>query len=250
MPSPPDWIAVRGEWVSLLLVAAALALSVRPLTRLLGLPREALGDLFWYGGIVFVAAGRLAYVALESPDALTDPLVLIRISGGIEPFAGLLAALAVVGWRTRGKRAHSEARAAWLAAAAAALVLATATYDLACVARDACYGAAAPAPLGFAMSDLSDTRLATPLIEASLLLLAAGALLSAPLAPRRALLALGGLAALLRVALTPLSVLGTGALGLETMLFAALGIALLASSERITWGERQSTTRAGPSAPR
>jgi hypothetical protein len=243
MPSPPEWIAVRGEWVSLLLAAAALALSVRPLARLLGLPREALGDLTWYGGIAFVVAGRLAYLAIESPGALTDPLVLVRISGGVEPFAGMLAALAVVAWRTRHERAHSEARATWLAAAAATLVVATATYDL------ACYGAEAPAPLGFAMSDLSDTRLATPLIEASLLLLAAGALLSAPLAPRRALLALGGLAALLRVALTPLSVLGTDALGIETAFFAALGVALLAVAVRIrepAFAPLEATPTTGP----
>ena len=249
MPSPPEWIAVRGEWVSLLLVAAALALSVRPLARLLGLPREALGDLSWYGGIAFVTAGRLAYVALESPDALTDLLVFIRISGGIEPFAGVLATLAVVAWRTRHERGLSGARATWLAAAAAALVLATATYDLACVARDACYGAAAPAPLGFAMSDLSDTRLATPLIEASLLLLAAGALLSTPIAPRRALLALGGLAALLRVALTPLSVLGTDALGLESLAFVALGAALLAVAWRSGAESETTLAAAAPNDP-
>jgi hypothetical protein len=99
------------------------------------------------------------------------------------------------------------------------------------------------------MSDLSDTRLATPLIEASLLLLAAGALLSAPLAPRRALLALGGLAALLRVALTPLSVLGTDALGIETAFFAALGVALLAVAVRIrepAFAPLEATPTTGP----
>lgn len=232
MPAAPDWMAVRGEWISLLLIAATLTLSVRPLSNLIVLPRSELGDLFWNAGLAFVVVGRLAYVALESPEALTDPLVLIRIQGGIEPLAGLVAIGALLAWRTRRDPAS---RLTWLAAAAAGLAVTVVTYDLACVARDGCTGIEAPAPLGFAMSDLSETRLATPLIEAALLLLAAGALLSSPLSARRGLIVLAGIAALLRVAFTPLSILGTDALGLETVVFAVLGLALLV----IAWMTRE-----------
>lgn len=225
MPSVPDWIAIRGEWASLLIIAGVLMLSTRSLSRLLGLPRNELGDLFWNGALAFVIIGRLAYVAIEAREALTDPLVLIRIQGGIEPFAGVLAAGAVLAWRTR---ADASSRLTWLAAAAGGLAVTAVIYDIACVARDACYGTEAPAPLGFAMSDLSETRLATPLIQAALLTLAAGALLSSGLSPRRALIGLGGVAALSRVVFTPLSVLGTDALGLESVLFALLGVAAVA----------------------
>lgn len=229
MPAVPDWIAVRGEWVSLLIVAAALAISVRPLSGLLQLPRNELGDLFWNGGLAFVVGGRLVYVAVESPEALTDPLVLIRIQGGIEPIAGLAAVSAVLASRTRQT---PGARLPWLAATAAGLALTVVAYDLACVARDACTGAEAPAPFGFAMSGLSETRVATPLIEAALLLVAGGLLLSSPIPTTRGLLTLGGIAALTRVALTPLSVLGTDAFGVDSVIFLLVGVAALAAAAR------------------
>lgn len=234
MPAIPELIAVRGEWVSLLIVAAVLTISTRTLSRLLALPRTELGDLFWNGGLAFVVFGRLVYVAIKSSEALTDPLVLIRIQGGIEPLAGLAAVAAVLAWRTRNDRGSLLV---WLAAATAGLAVTVVSYDIACVARDACGGTTAPAPLGFTMSGLSDTRLATPLIEAALLLLAAGALLSSQLDARRAAIALGGIAALTRVALTPLSVLGSDALGLESVAFAVLGVALLAVAWRVTAAE-------------
>lgn len=234
-------MVVRGEWISLLIVAALLALSVRPLSGLLRLPRNELGDLFWNGALAFVIVGRLTYVTIESPDALTDPLVLIRIQGGIEPFAALLGVGAVLAWRTRDT---PEARLTWLAAAAGGLALTVISYDLACVARDGCTGIEAPAPLGFAMSGLSETRMATPLVEATLLLLAAGALLSSTLVARRGLIALAGAAALLRVAFTPLSVRGTDAIGLETLLFALVGLAAITVAVR----DRESTATAEPTA--
>ena len=225
-----DFIYLRGEYVSLFLIASVLAFATSRVAALTRLPRNEVGDLFWNAGIAFVAAARLSYLAAESPASLLDPLVLIRLQGGLHPLVGVLAAIAVVGWRTRGERGLSEARLAWLAVAAAGLVLTALTYDAACLARDACYGAVAPAPLGFAMSGLSDTRLATPLIEAALLLFAAGGLLSSKLQIAQSLLALGGLAALLRVTLTPASVRGADALGVETAGLVVLGLLLLVAS--------------------
>ena len=114
-------------------------------------------------------------------------------------------------------------------------------YDLACIARDACTGAEAPAPFGFAMSGLSETRVATPLLEAALLLVAGGLLLSSPLAAHRGLIALAGVAALVRVALTPLSVVGTDALGVESVLFALVGVAAIAFALRGGSASRRAT---------
>lgn len=222
-----DFIYLRGEYVSLFMVAGVLAFATGRVAALTRLPRREVGDLFWNAGIAFVVAARLGYLATESPRSLLDPLVLIRLQGGLLPLLGVLAAIAVVGWRTRGERGLSEARLTWLAVAAAGLVAATWTYDIACLARDACYGAVAPAPFGFAMSGLSDTRLATPLIEAALLLVAAGGLLSSRLSIKQSLLALGGVAALLRAALTLASVQGLDAIGVQTAAFVGLGVLLL-----------------------
>ena len=47
MPGMPDAVAVRGEWISLLIVAVVLAASVRPLSQMLRLPQGDVGDLFW-----------------------------------------------------------------------------------------------------------------------------------------------------------------------------------------------------------
>jgi hypothetical protein len=230
VPALPEWLVVRGEIASMLIVVVTLALATRPLSNLLAVPRMGLSDLLWSGGVAFVVVGRIAYVAIESPEALTDPFVLLRFQGGIEPLAGLAAVAGVLAWRTRRDRASLVM---WLAAASAGILVALVSYDAACIARDACAGAEAPAPLGFTMAGLSDTRLATPLIEAALLLLAAGALLTAPLDARRAALALAGFAALLRAALTPLSILGPDALGPETAAFVALGVALLILAARL-----------------
>lgn len=223
-----DFIYLRGEYVSLFLIAGALAFAGGRVAALTRLPRSDVGDLFWNAGIAFIVAARLSYLAAESPASLLDPLVLIRLQGGLHPLVGVLAVIAVVGWRTRGERGRSEARFAWLAVAAAGLVITMWTYDVSCLARDACYGAEAPAPLGFAMSGLSDTRLATPLIEATLLLIAAGGLFTSKLSITQSLLALGGVAALLRVALTAASVRGVDAIGVETAGFIVLGVVVLA----------------------
>jgi prolipoprotein diacylglyceryltransferase len=220
-----DFLRPRGEYVSLFVVAGLLVLAVRPTSELLALPRDRLGDLFWYGGLAFVVAGRVAFLAVEAPASLLDPLVLIRIQGGIAPLAGAIAALAVTSWRARR---DLEASGRWLAAGAAGLAIAALGYDLACPLRDACFGAQAPPPLGFRMSGLADTRLATPLLEAAaLLVVLAGTVRWLPrLAPGAAALGLLAALALLRAAFTPLSVRGLDAAGVETALLVAAGVAL------------------------
>ena len=241
--SLPDAITVRGEMLSLFVAALLLFVAVRPVARLTGLDARRVGDLFWNAGLAFIVAGRLAYLAMESRASLTDPLVLIRIQGGIEPLAGA-AAVAVVWWWHARRDAAS--RALWAAAAAAGLVLATIAYDGACVIRDACYGAPAPAPLGFRMSGLADTRVATPLVEAAVLLLLVAVVLRMwprlTTAAAAAWLVAG--VALLRVALTPLSAIDRDAIDAETAMTLTVGLAALVAAA--WWSRRAPAAAASP----
>ena len=224
-----EFVQLRGEYASIFAAAALFVLAARPVTRLLALPRREVGDLFWNGGVAFVVAGRLAYLALESPQTLLDPIVLIRIQSGIEPLAGVAAVVAVLAWRVRRR---GGALWPWATAAAVGLTLAVIGYDLACVLRDACYGATAPSPLGFHMAGLGETRVATPLVEAAVLLAVLSAMLAAAprLRPGIAALSLVAALALLRAALTPASVLGREAVGVETLVLVALGVGALAAA--------------------
>ena len=144
MIAPPEFIQVRGEYASLIVAGLLLWVSAGPLSRLLGIERRGLVDLFWNGGVAFLVGGRLVYLFVESPTTLTDPFVVVRFQGGIEPLAGAAAAGVMVLWRARS----FENRWAWLTAGAAGLGITTVGYDLACLLRDACFGATAPPPLG------------------------------------------------------------------------------------------------------
>lgn len=240
-------LAPRGEYISLLLVATLLWGAIGPLSRPSGLSQDQVGDLCWYGGVSYVVAGRLGYLVFYSPDGLLDPLVVVRLQGGLVPILGIAAALAWVGWRAR--QGQENRGLGWLAAAAGLLTVAAVAYDLGCVVRDACYGAQAPPPFGFRMSGLSATRLPTPLLEAALLLAWAGVLLASSLTSRGALFALGGTAALLRVALTPASVEGVAQLGRESLVLLLLGLASLSAAlrvERARHAARAGATRRAP----
>jgi prolipoprotein diacylglyceryltransferase len=223
-----DEVNARGEYASLLVVAVLLWAAIGPAAQLLGLRTRAVGDLFWNGGLAFVVGGRLAYLALESPRTLIDPLVLIRIQGGIEPLAGAAGVALVVAWHAR----RHGAAWTWLTAGAVGLAVSTIGYDVGCVARDACFGAPAPAPFGFGMSGLTETRLATPLIEAAALLALLAAVLSVvrlTLSRSVGLIVIAGLA-LVRAALTPASALEGDAIGVETAVLVLAGVVALATA--------------------
>ncbi|MEZ4502582.1 MAG: hypothetical protein R3C39_08150 [Dehalococcoidia bacterium] len=234
MSAALDFVHPRGEIFSLLLVALALTVAAPRVALLVGLERRRVADLFWNAGIAFVVVGRAAYLLDEASGSLLDPLVAIRVQGGIAPIAGALAAAAVATWMMyRGPGDNDDVRSAsgaWLSAWGLGLALAVTTYDLACPLRDACYGAQAPAPLGFTMSGFADTRLATPLVEAALMLLGLGLLLASwphwrPGVPGLfAVLAVAGL----RLGLTPMSVAGWPGLTPEVLvlsLVSAMGLA-------------------------
>lgn len=232
-----EFVQLRGEYASFAVVIVLLWLSTGAASRLFGISRREAGDLFFNATIAFVIAGRVAYLAAEAPRSLLDPLVMIRFQAGLEPLAGVAGAAAVGLWHMRGGAVAP--RWAVAGAGAAGLAVATVGYDAACVLRDACYGVEAPAPLGFEMSGLSEPRMATPLIEAALVLAAAALILaSAPrLSPRTPPLLLLATLALVRAALTPASALGAEAIGLETLVLAAggvmgLGVAVLMEVRR------------------
>ena len=174
MSSFLDAVYARGEFVSLVVALVALWIAAPRVAALVGRPRAPIGSLYADSVIVFVVVGRIAYLVAESPETLLDPLVAIRIQGGIDPLWGAAATLAVLAWAARGEgaAAYWPLATAW----AVGLALAVAVYDLSCPLRDACYGARAEPPLGFRMSGLADTRLATPALEGALLLALLGAL--------------------------------------------------------------------------
>lgn len=213
----------RGEFASLVLVALVLWLAASRVAVLLALPGGRIGSLYGNGVLAFMVAGRVGYLIAESPETLLDPLVAIRLAGGIDPLWGAAAALVALGWEARGagSLAHWPLATAW----AAGLAIAVAAYDLGCPLRDACFGAQANPPLGFAMSGLADTRLATPAIEGAVLLALTGALLLGWQIWRPGVVAFALLAAvaLLRLAFTPLSVLGWTGWGIEEVALALIG---------------------------
>lgn len=227
----------RGEIVSLMLVALVLWRAVPGLARALAAPERVAGDLAWHAGLAFVVVGRAVYLLAEAPGSLLDPLVVVRVQGGIEPLAGAGAAAAVVLWTVRDRLED-----AWplVSVASLALLLAVAAYDLACLARDACYGTPAAAPLGFPMGGLAESRVATPLLEGATLLAVAALLLRwwTRLRPGvGALLAVASVA-LLRAAMTPLGVAGWRGVSGELALLAAIGVGCTAAAVALQRVER------------
>ena len=243
MSSFPDAVYARGEFVSLVVALVALWIAAPRVASLVGRPRAPIGSLYADSVIVFVVVGRIAYLVAESPETLLDPLVAIRIQGGIDPLWGAAATLAVLAWAARG----AGAAAYWPLASAWAvgLALAVAVYDLSCPLRDACYGARAEPPLGFRMSGLADTRLATPALEGALLLALLGALV---LTWRRwrtgvAAHALVGGVALIRLGLAPLSAAGWDGWGAGEVALAAVGAAAVAGA---AWRQLRSGAAPAP----
>ncbi len=225
-----ELVRERGELASLALAALVLWLAAPRAATVLALPRERVSSLYWNGALAFVVAGRIGYLLGESPQTLLDPLVAIRVQGGVEPLWGAIAVLAVLAWDAL--RVPQAGRWPLATAGAAGLALAVAAYDIGCPLRDACFGARAEPPLGFAMSGLADTRLATPAIEGAVLLAMTGGLLLGWRfwRPGTAALALVAGVALLRLAFAPLSVLGWPGWGVEELTLAIVGAGALAGA--------------------
>lgn len=243
MSSLLDALYLRGEFVSLVVVLVVLWVAAPRVASLIALPRAPIGSLYSDSVIVFVVSGRVAYLLAESPETLLDPLVAIRVQGGIDPLWGAVATLAVLAWaaRRQGAAAYWPLATAW----ALGLAIAVAAYDLSCPLRDACYGARAEPPLGFRMSGLADTRLATPALEGALLLALLGALVLTWRRWRAGVAAhvLVGGVALLRLGLAPLSATGWSGWGAEE---AALAVVVSAAGAGAAWRQLGPTSRPAP----
>ena len=237
-----DAVYPRGEFLSLVVALLVLWAASRRVAALIGLPRAPVGSLYVDSAIAFVVVGRVAYLGAESPGTLLDPLVAVRIQGGLDPLWGAAATLAVFAWAARG--AGEAARWPLATAWAAGLALAVAAYDLSCPLRDACFGARAGPPLGFHMSGLAETRLATPALEAVLVLALLGTLVLGWERWRAGVAAhaiIGGLA-IIRLGLGPLSAGGWGGWGAHEAVLALVAAAALAGA---AWRQLR-----GPGAPR
>ncbi len=227
-----DIVYPRGEFLSLLVALVVLWAASRHVAALVALPRSRIGSLYVDSVIAFVVVGRIAYLGAESPETLLDPLVAVRVQGGLDPLWGAAATLAVFAWAARGagEAAYWPLATAW----AAGLALAVAAYDLSCPLRDACFGARAEPPLGFYMSGLQETRLATPALEGGLLLALLGMLVLGWRRWRTGVAAhalVGGLA-IIRLGFSPLSAGGWGGWGAHEAVLALAAAAALAGA---TW---------------
>ena len=228
----PTWLVDRGEVVSFVLVTLALVLSARVVARVTGSSEGAVEDVYWTGGILFLVVGRLLHLATISPTLLTDLPLLIRFPDGVDPLGGAVAALAWALWRSRG-----ASDASLWTAAVAGVAIAAVSYDLSCFAREACYGIPAPAPVGFPMHGLAESRLPTLLIEGALMLAILGLVTQRldrwPVA--RLGWALLASLALVRLAMLPLTVPGVtpvDAILLAVVALAATGLAARPSLAR------------------
>jgi len=224
----PEWWLDRGEVVSFAVVIVVLVLSARVVARALGVSAGVVEDQFWWGGLAFLVAGRLGYVALATPELLLDVVVLIRFADGVDPVVGAAASLGVIAWRGRGE-GRSELAMRGLVAVVG-LMLASVAYGLACPLREACFGATTSTPWGFPMHGLAEPRFATPLIE-SVLLLAVLAVMVRYVgrwSMERTGWALLAALVVVRVAMMPISASGVDVAFAFLLLVVAMGSAVLA----------------------
>lgn len=121
----------------------AIAAGVAGLARLAP-PRSASGgslfDQLSFPLVVGLSAARLTAVAFDDPSALGRVRDLLLIRGGMELWAGILAATVAVVLRRDGGGTSPLAR---LADLAPSVLWALAIYEGTCVVRDGCFGPAA-----------------------------------------------------------------------------------------------------------
>lgn len=123
-----------------LLASMIVAFGVPTLVNQLRWPLRSFGDVRFLDAalapaVVAVVVGRLAAVALDDPGGFTRFGDLLIIRSGVEFWAGLLAAVAVLAWT--GRNAGAPARLADIAPLA---MVGYACYEATCVLRDGCFG--------------------------------------------------------------------------------------------------------------
>ncbi len=106
-----------------------------------------------------LAAARLAAVALDDPATLSRPFDLLLIRGGMEYWAGIAGAAAMVWFACRREQTSAWQRLADLAPFA---LWAYAAFEATCVVRDGCFGPSSP--VGLRPGGLGEPQLPTGLL--------------------------------------------------------------------------------------
>lgn len=94
--------------------------------------------------IIGIVVARLTAVLLDDPSQLGRPADLLIIRGGVEFWAGVGAAAAMLAWTARRASVNPLSYGAAIVPAA---LTGYATYSIACVVRDGCFGPVSPVGL-------------------------------------------------------------------------------------------------------
>ena len=137
-------------WSGIVMTIVAWALP-----RLVRGPRPSVAvDPLLVSGVVGVLVGRVVWVGVEDPAALTDLRNVLVVRGGVAFWAALAGGAANYAYLTRGPACSIWIR---LGAAAPAVLAAYGAYEAMCVVRDGCFGPAADfglTPPGFSTAIL------------------------------------------------------------------------------------------------
>jgi len=133
----------KGLLATLAVAATVVSLLDRFLRRR-GAAKDPVSALASTPLIVGIVAARLTAVVLDDPATLARPFDLLLIRGGMEFWAGIAGALAVIWWTARKQSFTAVDRIAEIAPFA---LFAYAVYEAACILRDGCFGPASTAGL-------------------------------------------------------------------------------------------------------
>ncbi len=148
----------RGLLATVAIVVGVITLLDRLLRRR-GEKREPILAMAYGPLMAGLTAARLAAVALDDPATLRRPFDLLLIRGGMEYWAGVAVAAAVVWLASRRERVSGWERLAELTPFA---LWAYAAFEATCLVRDSCFGPSSP--LGLRPGGLGDPQLPTGLL--------------------------------------------------------------------------------------
>jgi len=147
--------------LSSMAVIVALVFVVKRWVPPLTLGTDTLGGVVANPVLAGVLVARLVAVALDDPSTLGRPKDLLLIRGGMEFWAGALAAVVVAGIGAHRARIPVVARLGDLAVYA---LVAYAAFEATCVLRDGCFGPLSP--IGIRPRGLGAPELPTGLFAA------------------------------------------------------------------------------------
>lgn len=130
-----------------------------------GVPEEGFDRLIG-AGVVGLVVGRVAAMALQGINPITNPTDLIIIRGGVHTGAATIAFIAMLSWSTRSTRGALDALAP-------AILLGLAGWHTGCLWRGACLGIPGELPWAWALEGSNVTRHPVELYAAVGLVMAA-----------------------------------------------------------------------------